>query len=378
MDGIGGEALAHVLALCIGWAGFDAPVRYPSAADHSVIVRDLDGDGAPDILASGNQVEELGAFSLFTNHGDGTFAPERTIPSGFGEHIEALGDLDGDGHPDLVASQYWSNGIAVYHGPQFNERTFYATATHGGPTLIADFDHDGKLDVVSLSYGSGNLVRYHFFPGLGNGALGPKTTIDTQLANGDDPSLRTIGGKLEMLVGVNSGYLAILRYEGGSLTITPVAAGPSTDITSTFADINGDGVADIVDSSFGDDEPYEPIFVRLGKADGTFGERKQLLFPRKLSIPFAMKVADVDNDGRADLIVADFQKTQLYVYRGNGAGGFEEGIAVDAGGPVNGLAVADVNGDQRVDIVTVNDDHTVSVLLNRGACPTSRRRAVAH
>lgn len=373
MDGIGGEALAHVLALCIGWGGFDAPVRYPSAADQALLVRD------GDILVSGNQVDELGAFSLFVNRGDGTFAPERTLPSGFGEKIYALGDLDGDGHPDLVAAQYWSNGIAVYRGPQFNERTFYATATHGGPALIADFDHDGKPDVVSLSFGSGNLVRYHFFPGLGNGALGPKTTIDTQLGNGDDPSLRTIDGKLEMLVGLNSGYLAILRYEGGSLTITPVAAGPSADITSTFADINGDGIADVVDANVAAaGEPYEPIFIRLGKADGTFGERKQLLRPRKLSIPFAMKVADVDNDGRADLIVADFQTSQLYVYRGNGTGDFEAGIPVDAGGPVNALAVADLNGDGRLDIVTANNDHTISVLLNRGACPTSRRRAVAH
>src|SRR5437764_5814662 len=72
---------------CPGWRGFDAPVRYPSSADHVVLVGDLDCDGAPDIIASGNQVDELGAFSLLANRGDGTFAAERVVPSGFGETL---------------------------------------------------------------------------------------------------------------------------------------------------------------------------------------------------------------------------------------------------------------------------------------------------
>src|SRR6476469_9225012 len=49
---------------CVGWAGFAAPVRYPSPADQALLVRDLDGDGAPDIIASGNQVDEQAAFAL--------------------------------------------------------------------------------------------------------------------------------------------------------------------------------------------------------------------------------------------------------------------------------------------------------------------------
>src|SRR4051812_2593993 len=95
---------------------FAAPVRYPSTADQVVLVRDLDGDGAPELIASGNQVDELSAFSLLANRGDGTFAAERLIATGFGQKIEEARDLDGDGIPDLLASDYWSNGIAVYRG----------------------------------------------------------------------------------------------------------------------------------------------------------------------------------------------------------------------------------------------------------------------
>lgn len=149
-------------AACTGWSGFQAPVRYSSSADQVVLVRDLDGDGAPEILTSGNHVDELAAFSLLVNRGDGTFAGERLVQSGFGERVEDVGDLDGDGIPDLLASDYWSNGIAVHLGRgslQFGAPTAYETATHSGPSQIVDDDDNGTPDVVSFSFGSGNPVR---------------------------------------------------------------------------------------------------------------------------------------------------------------------------------------------------------------------------
>jgi len=370
-------------AQCVGWAGFQAPARYAVSADVAVLVSDLDGDGAPEILVSGNQVDELSAFSLLANRGDGTFAPERLIASNFGEKLQDVGDLDHDGIPDLVVSNYWSNGITLYRGKGalgFDSGTPYGTATHGGPSLIADYDHDGTPDVVSLSFGSGNPVRLHLFHGLGDGTFGPKTTIDTQLPNGETPSIRTINGALEILVGERLGRLAILRYAGGALSIQQLDAGPGSDLSSTFADLNGDGVADIVETgdTTGQNDPREPIFITMARADGTFLERQQLAYPRNVTFPISLRAADLDGDGHLDLVVSDFRSPHLYFYRGDGSGGFAAGVSIDAAGPVNAFAVSDVNLDGHPDLVTANNDHTVSVLINRGPCPTSRRRAARH
>lgn len=57
-------AAAQASADCSGWMGVQAPVRYLAAANRVVLVRDLDGDGAADIVTSGNQVDAFGAFSL--------------------------------------------------------------------------------------------------------------------------------------------------------------------------------------------------------------------------------------------------------------------------------------------------------------------------
>jgi len=359
--------------------GFQVPVRYPSSADRVVLVRDLDGDGAPEIIASGNHVDELPAFSILPNRGDGTFAAERFISSGFGETLRDVGDLNHDSVPDLLVSNYWSNGIAVFLGKgdlQFDGGTSYETATHGGPSLIADYDHDGTPDVISFSFGSGNPVRVHQFRGLGE-ALAPKTTIDTQLANADSPSTRTINGALEILVNEHSGHLAILRFANDGVTVSAIAAGPGIDRSSTFADVNGDGIADIIDTNE-IESANEPIFITLANAGGTFQTRRQLAHARTIGFPVQLRVAYLDGDGRPDIIASDLLSTAIHVYRGNGAGDFVASMSIDAGGPVNVFDVADVNGDGYPDIVTANDDHTVSVLVNHGPCPPSRHRAAKH
>lgn len=343
-----------------------------------MLVRDLDGDGAPEIIASGNQVEELGAFSLLANRGDGTFAAERPLASGFGERLEDAGDVDGDGIPDLLASSYWSNGIAVYRGRgslQFDSRAPYDTATHGGPSRIVDYDRDGKPDLVSLSFGSGNPVRVHLFRGQADGTLAAKVTFDTSLANGISLSTRTIGGALEMLVAEHSGRLGLLRYMDGRLTVSTIDSGPGFDRTCAFADVNGDGIADIIDTT-DEEDALEAIFVTLGKADGTFLDRKRIAQPRHVAFPVVLRAGDFDGDGRADLVVSDFRATSLYWFRGDGRGSFAEAVAIDAGGPVNDLAVGDVNGDGRLDLATVNDDHSASVLINGEPCRQTRRRAL--
>jgi len=364
---------------------FTSPVRYISSADEVVLLADLDGDAAPEILTSGNHVDEQGAFSLFPNLGDGAFGSERHVQSSFGERLEAVADLNGDGTPDLLASNYWQDGIAIHRGlglSQFAAGTAYDTATHGGPSRAVDYDRDGLTDIVSFSFGSGNPVRVHLFRGRADGTFDPKTTIETSLAIAASPSARIRDGALEILAGEHSGRLGLFRFAAGGISLTTLDAGPGFDLSSIFADVDGDGISDVVDTNDGgseaDQNPYEWVFVTLARSDGGFLDRKQVMQPRRMTLPTKLRAADIDGDGHVDLIVSDFRETHLHYLRGHGTGSFDEAVAIDAAGPVNDFAVGDVNGDRRPDLVTVNDDHSVSVIMNGGRCGPPRRRAVRH
>jgi len=368
----------QLLALC--WL----TTLYPSSSDEVVLIADLNGDHAPEILTSGNQVDQRDTFSLLANRGDGTFASERPIAGGFGHKLEDVADLNRDGIPDLLASDYWGNGIAVYRGLgalQFSGGVPSGTATHGGPSRVLDYDNDGVTDIVSFSFGSGNPVRVHRFRGRADGTFDPKTTIDTARSIAASPSLRFHNGAPEILAGDRSGHLGLFRFAAGGVSVSTLDAGPGFDLNATFADVDGDGTADIVDTNDGGSDtnnPFEWIFVTLARPEGGFRERTQLARPRKIAFPTELRAADFDGDGRIDLVAGDFRGNRLYYYRGDGAGGFDEGVGIDAIGPVNDVAVGDLDGDGRPDLVTANDDHSVSVIVNRGTCAPVRRRSVRH
>jgi hypothetical protein len=364
---------------------FQAPVRHAVSADEVVQLADFNGDGFPEIITSGNQVDRLAAFSLLRNRGDGTFASELPIASGFGEKLEQVADLNGDGFRDLVASDYWQNGIVTYRGAsalQFHSRTPFSTATHGGPTRIVDYDGDGVSDLVSFSFGSGNPVRVHLFRGRADGTYDPKTTFDTDLAIAASPSIRMRDGSLEILAGERSGHLGLFRLMPGGVVVSRLAAGPGFDLNGLFADVDNDGLADVVETNDGGSEestnPYEWIFVTLAKPDGGFGDRRQLELLRQMPMPTELRAADLNRDGHIDLVAGDFHASTIHAFRGHGTGTFSAGAAIQAGGPVNDLVLGDVDGDGWLDVVTVNDDHTVSVIVNRGCRSSIRRRAVRH
>lgn len=365
---------------------FSTPVRYAVTADEVVLLADADGDGRSDIITSGSHVDPLEAFSVLPNLGDGTFGSERQVPGRPGERLEAALDLTGDGIADLLASNYWQNGITVYRGMsslQFSAGTAYDTATHGGPSRAVDYDGDGIRDMVSFSFGSGNPVRVHLFRGRGGGQFDSRRTFETAFVVASAPSSRVYEGKVEFVASERSGHLLHLRISADGISSASLDAGPGFDLAAVFADVNGDGLADLVDTndagSEGSDDPFEWTFVRMARTDGGFGERRQLMHPRRMSLPTELHAADLDGDGNLDLVVGDFRATVLHYFRGRGNGDFDAPRQIQAGAPVNDLSIGDLNGDRRPDLVTVNNDRSLSVIINAGVpCPPARRRAVSH
>lgn len=297
----------------------------------STVIGDLNRDGLPDLVTAVGS-----AVSVVLGQGDGTFSPHVETPVGHRAGYVAIGDLDGDGNPDLaVAIPYVEQGVtigfsvmrgngdgtftpgAAYYIDVPNEVPYSSV----GPVILADLNGDTRLDLVEAV----NWCDYL----CGHG-------IEVFLGNGD--------GTFSSPIGFFTGKPPFLAL--------------------ATADLNGDSKADLVWTS---SEPTVAV-VELGRGDGTFG------YGGTVYGTTAVAIDDLNGDGRADMAgVAGGNAVSVLI--GSGDWRFESDIPTfGAGGCGSSVAIGDLNGDGRLDVVSAGayqggpswSESSVSVLIADG------------
>ncbi len=148
------------MLLGLGGATFAAHTRYGADPTWSVAIGDLNGDGRPDLAMGG----DAGAGVMLGN-GDGTFGARVTYVTGGPTLAVAIGDLDGDGRADLAAVNSGRNTISVLPGKgdgSFGAKQEYGAHNSPYHLAIGDLDGDGKPDLVTANYypfGSVSVLR---------------------------------------------------------------------------------------------------------------------------------------------------------------------------------------------------------------------------
>lgn len=128
------------------------------------------------------------------------------------------------------------------------------------------------------------------------------------------------------------------------------------------ADLNNDGKQDLITANFQGDS----VSVLLG--DGAGGFSSTIGTAVVFDTPLSVAVGDLNDDGNQDVVTANRDADVVSVLLGNGAGGFAPALATTVGDAPSSVAVVDLNGDARQDVVTANHDgDSVSVLLGNGA-----------
>ena len=236
--------------------------------------------------------------------------------------------------------------------------------------LTADFNRDGHLDIATAD-SVGNNVSVLL--GNANGtfgvstqyASGPCTAIASGDFNGDgNPDLAAVAGAYGLIV-------LIGKSDGTFVAAAAILFGIKPDGV-VVADINGDGKRDLLVSDYGlyaSRKKTGSVYVLLGNGDGTF--QTATLFTAGFTNPVGLTVADLNRDGKLDVVTANDNTTisnnSNTVLLGNGDGTLQAPLAVNgAGRTATWVEAADVNGDGIPDLAVANVSNSVSILIGNG------------
>jgi hypothetical protein len=358
---------------------FQPYVAYPTGSRAvAVAIGDLDGDSRKDVAV-------LTSFSydpandymvhVFLQDADGTLKPRVRYSVGRRSNSIDIGDVNGDGRDDVVVGI--DDNAADCVGILLQNATGTLDALVSYPTVnayqvkVGDFNGDGRMDVAGLSFGS-NGTGVAVLLQTETGTLAAPVNYPVPHGGFDELDAGDVNGDGRTDVVVMSGQTyaipdvsVLLQASDGTLG-TATSYSLSGDVTGrgiAVGDANGDGRDDVV-ISYGDSRPGSFIGRFLQNATGTLDP---VVSNPTYDIPSAIVLADVDGDGRKDAVVTHNGRDRLGVHRQSPSGGFlsEEPSTVPftgGGYETQGVAVGDISGDGRPDVVTANYNNGLVVL----------------
>ncbi len=335
------------------------PIATALPSPQAIVAADIDRDGDVDLVVAASD-----GIVILRNNNDGTFTQEPPIAvAGVPIAIAAdyvfdpqdpsmrkLLDLNSDGFPDIVVAKQGDRHLTVLYGDGKGGFTTSDLMIPDAAVSVtaADFNQDGKVDLAAAVSNYGVLAL--------------------QIAATPTPTAST----------------------PGPITVTPAPVGPSLFSISQFAG-GGSTAVSICAGYFNSDRAPDLLLTRTDEADvylsGSFDQISGSF--SGWTVPTtAGKAATAAGvglfspvDGETDAVVASFQDSALFVDMGDGTGAFKfKGIRFPTnigmnsgtiGGQPVALAVARIDGDSVSDIVTANNNGTLTVLLSSVPPPTA-------
>lgn len=363
-------------------------IELPGSHATCLVAADFSGDRRPDLVAGSSDK----AVYLVAAQPGRKWSQAQKVVAFPASHV-AVGDLDGDGHPDLVLTRFsmahaaggeqagvgkdaadrvrilWGNAKG-FDASQSSELTVkYAVAT-----AIGDMDGDGRADLIVAVHQSAEAFNGESVVFFGDGKRkftqaekGFRTSGTTDVAfAAAEKNLparavfcNSIGGKLDENVPVHVYLGGKDGFDPNRLWKIPFHSG----YEASAADLNADGYVDLIllNSGHGGpgDDPTLGANIFWGGPKGfDFEKRRTVLREHFLG---TSSVADLDRDGYLDLVLEPFSPPgpgapeELYIYYGS-AKGFDRSrrVALPKEGYTQEHVVADLNGDGWLDIATTS------------------------
>ena len=315
-----------------------------------------------------------GLLLTFETNAQVSFASATNYAVGHGPYSAVAADVNGDGKVDLISANYLNSSVTVLTNNGngiLSSNASYSTSGQPFFMISADVNGDGNADLITAT---ANVGRLTVLTNNGNGGFALASTpgvgsnpqsVFAADVNGD--------GKVDLIAAnfasgaVNLNVLT--NADSGNFALASSFGDGSAAYSVVGADVNGDRKTDLICLEVvkgGASTSCARVFTNDGS--GTFGLCSSNNIITKW--PGLAATADVDGDGKVDLIVPDYSSgsgTNVYVFTNNGNGVFSSNATyVVSKGPYGVIAV-DINGDGKLDLISANIFSTLTVLTNNGS-----------
>ena len=320
------------------------------------VAADLNGDGAPDLVTVNNYSNSL---SLLKNNGNGTFTLDSTLGVGSYPTDVVAADFNGDGAIDLAVTGGHSNSVSIFknngHGVFTLDTTYNFESVVWG-LVAADFDGDGAIDLAVNITGSNSVV---ILKNNGNG----KFTQSSTTSVGDSPRYILArdfdnDGAIDLAVlNFNSMNVSILKNNGkGVFTQTSTVNVGSNPWMMAAGDFYGNGSIDLAVANSGSNT----ISVLKNDGTGTFTLGNTL---DAGIYPVGIAAADINGDGYVDIVYGSGSDGILSIWKNNGNGTFSSSAPVTVSGEVRAITSLDADNDGVLELAVTDDRNgAVSIL----------------
>ncbi len=275
-------------------------------------IGDLDGDGKLDIAEACSSVGSVSLFRNISSVGNISFAPLVDLSASSMTRLVSIADFDGDGRPDIVATNEGANTISIFKNNSspgsfsFSPKTDYIIGPdHTWGVCTGDIDGDGKPDIAVTNYTNSFVSVFRNTSILGTISFAPK--ID--FAPGTNPTGISMGdldgdGKADLAVAnQTSNNISVLLNNStpGNISFAPkvdfnTASGPTP---ISIADVNGDGKPDL---SAGALSAALISFLENTSTVGNISFASHVDLPTSGGAPMSVALGDFDGDTKPDCL----------------------------------------------------------------------------